>query len=158
MKKGLLRRLYYNEQIRVWYVVITFLLLLLTLGAVLYWVTEPHTPPLVINSFTLDSDIVEAGESLRYTIDYCKYTNRPGIISKSLVNGVVIDYSPIITNANKGCFKGSGSIRIEPFISPGKWSIKWTASYQLNIFKLWSLTEISDQFEVTNKRLSLPSD
>lgn len=77
-------------------------ILLITLAVVSYFILVPYKI-LEVSSVEILTPEVKAGEQLEYRVKYCKYRDLPATVSKTLVNGTLIPFTPYVSNLPIGC-------------------------------------------------------
>ena len=116
-----------------------------------FWLMYPYNP-LVIKSNYLPTDKVSyrAGESLSYTLDYCKNVDKTVLVSRAFIDGVVYSLPDITANNTVGCNK----VRIwmiVPNLPDGTYKIKISYTYQLNPLREITITTYTNEFQVIKK-------
>jgi len=91
---------------------------------------------------------VEQGGTLVYGLDYTKHLNLPGTVSRQLVNSFTITYSDISGISPVGSRVSHTFLPIPEYASPGKYRLRWTVRYQVNLMRFIYETAWSDEFEV----------
>ena len=117
---------------------------------VCWWLIYPYDV-IDIHSLVIENEgkKVEQGETLVYGLDYTKHLNLPGTVSRQLVNSFTITYSDISGISPVGSRVSHTFLPIPEYASPGKYRLRWTARYQVNLMRFIYVTEWSDEFEVT---------
>jgi len=95
-------------------------------------------------------NIVEAGQTLTYTTNYCKYIDVPPTVSRTLIDGTVIYFPTETTNLPTGCNKKDVQLVIPKNTPPGVYHIEITLTYKVNPLKEVTSRILTDEFRVTN--------
>jgi len=100
-----------------------------------YWIYWPNKVIEIHNAQAIQVDKKEyrIGDRISYTIDYCKYTEIQGIVSRSLVDGFKYNYSDYKSNVSIGCKTVIVSDMVIPdYLTPGIYHIETLAEYKIN--------------------------
>lgn len=97
---------------------------------------------------------VEAGDTIFYTADFCKYLNIPAAVTRSLVDGVVISLPESKINLDTGCKKTDIPVVIPLNSPPGVYHIDLTLVYKINFLKDVTYKLKTNEFTVTNPCLT----
>ena len=104
------------------------------------WINEP---------MKVITPVVKAGEMLFINLEYEKFTDKPSDINKQLINGMIHTYEKSYSNLPKGKHKYTYGMVIPKFLSPGKYKVVFTVSYEVNPFRTVTKTFSSEEFTVT---------
>lgn len=104
----------------------------------LFWPVQT----LVINNFSPDKpipladSIVHPGDRLQYQLDYCKYTDAPSNVHRTMIDGQVITLTDTVGQLPTGCHIVTVKTAIVPAtINPGKYYLDVTVSYRVSILR-----------------------
>lgn len=104
----------------------------------LFW----PVPTLVINNFSQEKpipvkdSIVHPGDRLEYTLDYCKYTDAPSNVHRTMIDGQIITLTDTVGQLPTGCHVVTVKTAIVPTtINPGKYYLDVTVSYRVSILR-----------------------
>ena len=116
---------------------------------VCWWLIYPYDV-IDVHSIVIENEgkKVEQGETLVYGLDYTKHLNLPGTVSRQLVNSFTITYSDISGISPVGSRVSHTFLPIPKYASPGKYRLRWTVRYQVNLMRFIYETAWSDEFEV----------
>lgn len=107
-----------------------------------------------IKAFEVDGNskiltpVVKAGEVVSYQTTYCKHENVPAVISKTLVDGILIPFAPYTSNVGIGCNSTVVFNTIPKFTPPGTYFIRILNSFRINSIRTTSYEYRTDDFEV----------
>jgi len=130
------------------------LILLLILGTILYlafWPTEVMQPN--VQPYKINQSVIEAGQEIYFTADYCKFKPLPAKVSRSIIDTTIIFLAETTTNLDTGCKKVDTSVLIPLNTPPGIYYIQSTLTYRLNPLHEMNYRLVTEKFEVTNKCL-----
>lgn len=108
-----------------------------------------------------DKMVYSPGEEITVYNSFCKYTSLPSKISAQLVDGEIISMSTRESNLPPGCYGvekpfSVNITKIPTVISPGKWHLRWTVTYQVNPIKQIVYTRKTHDFEIRSPMLPIP--
>jgi hypothetical protein len=127
----------------------TIIAAILTLIISFYWYFFPKMPITFSGVHKVLTPVVEGGEYLSYTVNYCKDTNVIPSISKSFVDGIVYDVPLIISESFRaGCGSIVAQIYIPKTLSKGMYYLQTTYHYQVNPIRDISIVTTTEKFEV----------
>ena len=100
---------------------------------------------------------VRPGEVLVYSFKYCKYTDKQAAISRTLVGETTTSY-PALPSTNRvppGCGTAvSQNLIVPEAVQPGFYTLRLSATYQLNPLRAPTINHQSERFEVLPKATS----
>jgi len=108
--------------------------------------------------YLLESTEVVAGESIKYHIDYCRYTDVDSNVTHELISGINRTRIPEgeVTNIQsdglrlrEGCGAIVKEVYIPERIAPGEYVLRETVSYQINPLQLAVFEFETEEFTVT---------
>jgi hypothetical protein len=119
--------------------------LLLLMAVLLIWINVSLFWPvktLVINNYA-SPDLVETatttfklGEPIAYTLNYCKYTTVPAIVTRTLIDGQIITLSNKNGYLPTGCHTTLVETSVIPdTIAPGEYYLDIVSRYPINPFR-----------------------
>lgn len=111
-----------------WLTIILALSLLLLVG---FWLIYPYKP-FVVNNVTSEIETINPGETYKYSVSYCKYSNLSALVSKTLVNDILIPFSPYESNIPTGCQTRDVYTEIPDYVPSGVYHIHIVSAYQVN--------------------------
>lgn len=134
--------------------VIVSFISVLSLGAAASFIFWWPTPTIDFKSITVNTKEIHLGEVFSYTVQYCKYTNEPGIVYRAFhsVNKFpkeeIIAFPAVNTVSVKGCNTASISIptTANPDYIPGEYYMTVDAVFTINGIKPIHRTAQSDSF------------
>lgn len=84
----------------------------------------------------VDTPVVHPGEPLAYKLNYCKYTDAPSNVHRTMVDGQVIMLTDTVGQLPLGCHIVTVKTAIVPTtINPGKYYLDVVVSYKINLFR-----------------------
>lgn len=90
---------------------------------------EFHNEPFPI----MNTQPIKAGEPLQYVVDYCRYTDVPSHLTRTLTGPTVITIVQDTATADTGCQKVTVTNTVIPSYAPaGKYYLKIEVCYQVN--------------------------
>jgi hypothetical protein len=131
-------------------VICTAFIFLFTAG---FWSFYPYKIMEIKNpqSLVVDKEIYQAGDRIAYVLDYCKYKRIQGTVSRSLVDGILVNYSPLISDLETGCFKLKRNDLVIPEFTPtGIYHISSSVEYKINPLRTITITYRTVDFQVEN--------
>lgn len=131
----------------------TFLLLLtlLSFALVAHLAYFKDYKPFEVFDVRVETPDIKAGGVLKYTVDYCKYLDIPGTVSKVLVDGIFIPFAPYVTQSLHGCGTNTVSQELPNFIDSGTYYLDITVEYQVNPIRKIYYHYQTPSFKVTNE-------
>ena len=107
-------------------------------------IAEVHSPAKTLTS------TVNAGETLQYEIDYCIYVNSPVIITRRIINDMVITLPSIETVSKVGCGNDIvGTTVIPKTIPNGTYYMEITATHYINMFRKKTVSWDTEPFYIS---------
>lgn len=125
-------------------------------SVVSYWLLYPYNV-IDVHSITVmnQNKIVKQGGTLIYEIDYTKWLDAPGVVSRRLINTYTISYSDMTAHVPTGSRITQTHLPIPAYASPGRYHLLWTVRYQVNPMRYLTETIYSDEFFVfTDKSIN----
>lgn len=108
---------------------------------------------LVINSATTKTESIKAGELFVYTVDYCKYTDKPAIVYRtfhSVDEKHIIPFPSVATITVTGCNIADIPLQTFPTIPPGEYYLLVDAKFQINERREVDVVFRTNTFQITN--------
>lgn len=124
--------------------------MLLFLGLIVFWMTYPYKT-VVFNQqpFKVDTKVVKAGESLTYTVDYCKYTDITPTVTRHIANGFIFQLSAsAAVKKDVGCGKIKVHTLIPSTIPPDTYHLKVSYAYKVNPIREVYVYAETEEFQV----------
>ena len=134
---------------------VAVLILSAILGIILYlafWPTQVMKPN--IQPYKISQSVIEAGQVIYFTADYCKFKPLPARVNRSIIDTNIIFLAETVTNLDTGCKKANTFVLIPLNTPPGTYYIQSTLTYRLNPIHEVSYRLVTEKFEVTNKCLT----
>ncbi len=104
----------------------------------LFW----PVPTLVVKNFSenkpipVKNTVVNPGDRLEYQLDYCKYTDAPSNVHRTMIDGQVITLTDTQGALPAGCHVVTVKTAIVPTtINPGKYYLDVTVSYKVSLIR-----------------------
>jgi hypothetical protein len=95
--------------------------------------------------------VVEAGGTLQYEIDYCKYKSIEGVNYRSIVDGYVVNFAAQTSSSPKGCASKVVEMTVPAFLNTGHYRIYVDTVYQVNPLRKETVSYTTDTFLVLGK-------
>lgn len=95
-----------------------------------------------------DNQTVKAGDFVRFTVDYCRYTDLPTHVSRSLENDIIYTLASSDVKNPTGCKTSISQTLIPLGIAPGKYKLFITVSWNVNILRTIVKTIETQEFNV----------
>ena len=106
------------------------------------------------NSIQVDKKIYYPGDRITYTIDYCKYKNISGIVSRAITDDFRVTFTDVQSNLPLGCHTTQvNDLTIPLFLSTGTYHLTISGMYKINTLRSFEtplLTTESFQVVVPN--------
>lgn len=133
-----------------WYQLSTIFLGIMLAGLVFifYLLYKPYNVLTVSKTEIVSSQPLHAGDTLQYRVDYCKNMAIPMVVSKTLVNSILIPATPYISNVKVGCGSTVVSYDLPKFIDPGTYHIHIVSSARVNPLRDFVYFYETPEFEV----------
>lgn len=99
---------------------------------------------------TVASSTYQRGTPLGYVLDYCKYSNYPVKVTRTLVDGQIITLSNSSGYLPLGCHKTLVETAVIPdSVAPGLYYLDITVDYTINVFRTETVHYRTNEFTVT---------
>ena len=92
--------------------------------------------------------VVRAGDVMTYEVDYCKYTDNPATVSRQIVDGTTITFTPMVSLTEKGCDVVNASIIIPEYVSSGTYRLVVHLSYKMNSIRVIEKRFETEEFKI----------
>ncbi len=126
--------------------IIVAVFMFICVSTLVYWLVYPYTPMTIYNVDTHTKE-VEAGGIFEYSVKYCKYMNKPALLDKKFVDGLIFHVPQKILNQPTGC--GVDDIAMEvPEFFDGEYHLDVIVTYQVNPIRTESVSFRTDDFLV----------
>jgi hypothetical protein len=106
---------------------------------------------LEVYNVTAKTPIVNAGENLIYTVDYCKFTNASSVVFRTLHSAddtSIVPFPSVMTVSVKGCHKVDVPLTIYKETPPGIYYMAAVAIFKINSLRDISVSFRSNNFEI----------
>jgi hypothetical protein len=115
-----------------------------------FWIFYPYKPIAIhkISILNLDKKVL-AGDYIVYQMDYTKYVDLDGAMTRKLVNEFIIDLTDTITTNPVGTGVNRMIIPIPKYADPGKYKLRFTITYKVNPIRSVTIDAESEEFIVT---------
>lgn len=124
----------------------TFLLLLIVI-----WELFPRKTIEFNNvPFSVVPKVVNAGDTLTYTVDYCKYTDTLPITNITFIDGIAFSTPSFVGGWEKGCTIKNVTIQIPSVLPGGNYYLRIVHRLRVNPLKQITIDVVSERFEVIN--------
>lgn len=110
-------------------------------------VIEPNVQPYKV----VESE-AKAGEEVTYTVDYCKYIDAPGTITRQLIaEGVAVNSQEQAVFLPSGCpLRKDIKVKLPLDLASGEYYIRINLEYRVNAVRTVEYEFITESFHVTN--------
>lgn len=124
----------------------------------IWWNYETFWPvkTLVINNLSASGQVetqntsYKLGQPIAYTFDYCKYSDAPATVVRTLVDGQQIRLTNEVGYLAMGCHTTLLETAVIPdTINPGRYYLDVDAQYQINPFHTVDVHYHTNYFDVT---------
>lgn len=130
---------------------ITTLFAILITGIIIFWSLYPYKT-VVFNkvTFPVEPKTIKAGNTLTYTVDYCKYTDIVPTVTRYIVNGIISELStnPALKK-EIGCAVTKVQIVIPETTEADTYFLKMNYEYQVNPIRKINVIADTEKFVVT---------
>ncbi len=107
---------------------------------------EPRVQP-----YRILTSVVRGGQPLIYEADYCKRTNAPAVVTRTLYGdtGTFISLPTIATNLPPGCHVVQSATTVVPATAPpGRYTLELTLTYHVNALRDITVKVRTEKFTV----------
>lgn len=115
---------------------------------VIYLLSWPFKTTVIYDDTEVLTPIVKAGETMQYTVHYCKYINKEAIVYRTIVDNFIVDLAAEQTNLPMGCNVKIISIDIPEFIPAGIYYINSRVVFEVNSLRDITIEYKSGTFQV----------
>lgn len=114
------------------------------------WVFYPYSTIEIVNAnaIKVDKPVYHTGDTIIYTMSYCKENPQVMNVMRALVNGTRVTYASILSDPPIGCHTNTfTSLAIPSLIEPGIYHMETTLEFKVNpirtIYKYWKTQEFT---------------
>lgn len=101
---------------------------------------------------TIQNKDVRPGDRLIYELDYCKYSDGPVTVHRTLIDGQVVTLTDTQGQLPLGCHSSTIATAVVPeTINPGKYYLDVTVEYKINVIRTQYVHYHTDYFVVIGK-------
>jgi hypothetical protein len=94
-------------------------------------------------------EVVYQGDETAYEVKYCKYVeNKPEILQKMFVDGLVFNAEENKAEFHKGCYTQVIELKIPSTLPAGKYKLRTVATYRINPLRTVTYTNETNWFQV----------
>lgn len=117
---------------------------------IFYWLLYPYKP-LVINQRPLPvlEKTIKKGDLLRYTFDYCKYTDESPRINKKFSDGIEFALPEYSVSNPSGCRVQTITTQVPHTLPDGEYILVATYTYKVNPIRDVIIKTHTEKFTVT---------
>lgn len=126
----------------------TLLIAFALMGYMMFMMLYPFKVIDYIQPFQVVTKTVNAGGELRIFVDYCKSTDAPGVLHRSLVGDITYNLANTVSNLPRGCGKSVVPIAIPDYIPSGTYHLRTTTEWNISVLRTVTNTAVSDDFTV----------
>jgi hypothetical protein len=94
--------------------------------------------------------VVVAGSDVSYVVDYCRYTDLPTHVTRSLVNEIIYTLPSVDVKSPEGCESSVTIVSIPKEIAPGKYHLESSLSWNINGFRVVTKQVRTQEFTVVS--------
>jgi hypothetical protein len=99
--------------------------------------------------YPVENKVVKQGGQLKYTVDYCKYTEgMPAEVKREFIDGLVFESSDVRANVTLGCNSVVVPLNVPLSLPPGKYKLRLTVTYHPNPIREVIFINESEEFVV----------
>lgn len=105
---------------------------------------------LIVKGATVEKSI-HAGDVLYYTVDYCKYTDKPATVFRTLHSvdeKILVPFPSVVTISVPGCNQATIPLRTFPEIKPGTYYVLVDAVFEMSGQRKIHVIFKTDKFEI----------
>lgn len=119
----------------------------IAVGVIAFWLFWPYKVFELKSPITVDKKNYNAGDTLTYTVDYCKYKSLPATLYRSYVDGVIYNIASIVANNPTGCHVTHPTTLV-PNLPSGVYFIRLVFVYQVNPLRTITKTIETEPFNI----------
>lgn len=119
---------------------------------ILYWLIYPLKTLDVKGVASVDRKVVVAGDSLVYSFEYCRYTDKPAEITRQFIDDIIYTTEAITVIEKERCDERDVLVRIPSSLPPDRYHIKVISRIKVNPIKTITTEFITEEFEVVTKQ------
>lgn len=127
------------------FVALASILAVLTMIVYPYRIIEFKTP------FEVENKIIERGNFLKYTFDYCKYTDEVPEVKREYIDGIIFISASTRANVVKGCNTVVVSEPIPETLPAGEYKMRITVTYHPNLLREITYVNETETFKVIER-------
>lgn len=134
------------------------------LGVINFWLFWPYQTLQIIGysdetPIAVSNPVLHPGDAIKYELNYCKYTDIPSTVRRTMIDGQVITLVATQGRLPSGCHKTEVSTGIVPdTINPGHYYLDVLIDYQVNPIRTETIHYRTQYFQVIrNSRPNSPS-
>lgn len=132
------------------------IIILLTFGSafsllllIVFWLNYPYQIIKFNDSlYPVITKTVKAGGVLKYSSNYCKYSNLAPMTTRSFVDGLVYSTKAETTNREIGCHTITVGVKVPLELPGGVYHLENTFVYQVNPVRIETVSHSSEDFTV----------
>ena len=140
---------------------VSYVTLALTFTMMVYFAWLAFYPfkaiDIYVQPYPVVTSTVEAGTSVKYEIDYCRFTDVDSVVVHHLLIGNELIRIPALDTRlavsdglrlREGCAEAIKTVHIPPWIEPGQYVLQEVVSYQVNFLQEVTYTFETEPFTV----------
>lgn len=105
-----------------------------------------------IKSVEILTPVVSPGDEITYRVTYEKFTDRPAMVSRQILDDRIFNFVDVPSNVSKGHDSVINTIKLPITASPNKpHTLVWSVSYELPFRKV-TYQMVSPEFSVVEKK------
>jgi len=140
----------YKNKVFTYISYVTIALALAIILLITFWSVYPYET-IVVNGTNVINRVVKQDETLQYTLDYCKYTERDVLISRRFVDGIIFSVPDVTASNPEGCRKSLIGIEIPTTLPPGTYYLDIIYAYKVNPIRTMATHSRTELFIVEPK-------
>ena len=131
---------------------ISYIVLLIAFGVLIligYWLLYPYKIVEFKDTvFPVMNKVVKRGQLVTYTSNYCKYMDKPAIVTRTFKNELIFLSPSTITNRPLGCNTIVVSVLVPSELPVGKYFMEQVYQFEVNPLRKITIIENTEEFEV----------
>lgn len=122
---------------------------LVSMILVFFWMLYPYkTLEFQDEVFPVVKKVVNRGEMVYYTSNYCKFFNFPALVTRSFINEIIYVTPSTITNRPSGCHTIKIGVVVPKELPPSNYKLEMTYQIEVNPIRVITIKEDTEMFTV----------
>ena len=116
---------------------------------IFFWLYYPYKTVVFQDSvFTVITKTVKRSSHLSYISNYCKYINKPALVTRTFTNELLFSTPTMVTNRSMGCNTITVSIEVPQELPVGTYHLANTYLFEVNPVRKIIISENTEEFKV----------